>query len=318
MLKPELLREWADNSRPSSLEPSRLPAILTVTYLVMGFIYIFFSGKFASSLAKSIGQLEFIERYKGYAFIIVSAVCLYLLSTWLLKRIHQREQMIHDYRDKIVVAYQHSMAGLFASSIAHDINNVMMGVDFVAGGLNSQQVPLEDDLVILRKSIENLKQLANSLGQVSARHFSGSAEAFDLAALARESIGIAALHNKVRNCIVDYSGPESLIFTGRKILFSQMLLNLIINAGDATTHRGKILVKLFTDNSEVVIEVHDDGPGIPEDMRETIMQPLFTTKTDGHGLGLISLDVCAKVHKGSVRIKQSPMGGAAFEMRLPK
>ncbi|MBU1107757.1 MAG: HAMP domain-containing histidine kinase [Candidatus Riflebacteria bacterium] len=318
MLKPELLRQWANSSEPSPLKLFRLPAVLALTYLVLGALYIFFSGRFASSLAKSIGQLEFIERYKGYAFIFVSAVGLYLLSTWLLRRIQQREHTIHDYRNKIVVAYEHSMAGLFASSIAHDINNVMMGVEFVVDGLNSQQAPLEDHLVILRKANENLKQLAGSLGKVSGHHMSDSVEAFDLAALARESIGIAALHNKVRKCIVDYSGPESLIFTGRKILFSQMLLNLIINAGDATDHHGKIMVKLFIDSSELVIEVCDDGPGIPEDMRETVMQPLFTTKSDGHGLGLISLDVCAKVHNGSVKISQSPMGGAAFEIRLPK
>lgn len=318
MTKPELLRQWADNCEPSPRKKSGLPAVLAVIYLFFGFLYIFFSGKFASSLAVSIGQLEFIERFKGYAFIFVSSVGLYFLSAWLLKRIQQRELTIHDYRNKIVVAYQQSMAGLFASSIAHDINNVMMGVDFVVGGLSSQQVPREDHLTILRKANEDLKQLASSLGKVSGSHLADSSETFDLAALARESISMASLHFKVRKCKVEYIGPVALAFSGRKILFSQMLLNLIINAGDATGQNGKILVKLAADNSEVSIEVHDDGPGIPEDMRETVMQPLFTTKADGHGLGLVSLDVCAKVHKGNVKINQSPLGGAAFEIRLPK
>lgn len=301
-----------------TLKPYKSALLLAIPYLLFGLLYIYFSGRFASKLAGNVDQLEFIERYKGYAFILISAAGLYFLAAWLLHRVLRHEQSIFEYRSQIIRSDQQAMTGLFASSIAHDINNMLMGVEFVVETLNSEKAPDNDLIAMLRKANENLKQLTGMLGRVSGRQFSDASEEFDFAAFVREIIGIGRMHKKVRNCSLKYDGPETCLFSGRKILISQMLLNLLINAGDATGHKGKILVRVGDETSEVTLEVHDDGLGIPENMVETIVQPLFSTKKDGCGLGLLSLDVCTKVHGGSFKIGKSEFGGACFFVRFPK
>ena len=67
----------------------------------------------------------------------------------------------------------------------------------------------------------------------------------------------------------------------------------------------------------MTVEVHDDGPGIPAALREKIMEPFFTTKEDGNGLGLLSLKLCAEQHGARIRIDTSHLGGACFALVSP-
>jgi two-component system sensor histidine kinase HydH len=77
-------------------------------------------------------------------------------------------------------------------------------------------------------------------------------------------------------------------------------------------------VRLAIDAESACIEVHDNGPGIPDDAKEAIFEAFYTSKPDGLGLGLVSVKVCADAHHGSVEVFRSDLGGAAFRVRLPR
>ena len=101
----------------------------------------------------------------------------------------------------------------------------------------------------------------------------------------------------------------------------QVLLNLVVNASQAVAEGGRIGVRARAAEVEgelaVVIEVHDDGPGVPPALRERIFDPFFTTRAEGTGLGLA---VCARIvadHGGDLRVGEGPLGGAAFVAQLP-
>ena len=96
------------------------------------------------------------------------------------------------------------------------------------------------------------------------------------------------------------------------------MLNLMVNAAEATDRNGRILVKLFEDAGTVRLEVHDDGPGIPEESRGPVSEPFFTTKEDGTGLGLFSFKYCAEAHGGSIGIDTSDLDEALIYMVFPK
>jgi len=100
----------------------------------------------------------------------------------------------------------------------------------------------------------------------------------------------------------------------------QVLLNLVVNAVNAVPDHGRVGVRArgAAEGGEpfVTIEVHDDGPGVPEELRERIFDPFFTTRPDGTGLGLA---VCARViadHGGDIRVGKGPLGGASFAVQL--
>ena len=95
-------------------------------------------------------------------------------------------------------------------------------------------------------------------------------------------------------------------------------MNLILNSAEATNHSGEILIKLQENNDTVLLEVHDNGPGVPKDIIEKIFNPFFTTKEKGNGLGLLSLRIFAEQHNASIDIKGSDLGGACFLISLPK
>jgi signal transduction histidine kinase len=100
---------------------------------------------------------------------------------------------------------------------------------------------------------------------------------------------------------------------------NQVWTNLIDNAIDAVDGQGRITVRTASENGRVLVEVADDGPGIPEDMRKRIFEPFYTTKEVGQGTGLgldISYRVVVEDHKGDIRVL-SERGDTRFQVRLP-
>ena len=100
---------------------------------------------------------------------------------------------------------------------------------------------------------------------------------------------------------------------------SRLITNLIVNAGQAMGARGHIEVRAQVEGEEVMVEVQDDGPGVPEAVRPRIFEPFFTTKAPGvgTGLGLAIGYETARRHGGHLRLLESPASGACFQLRLP-
>ena len=99
---------------------------------------------------------------------------------------------------------------------------------------------------------------------------------------------------------------------------NQVWTNIIDNAVDATNGHGKLKVKTSRDDGHVLVEISDDGPGIPREIRNRIFEPFFTTKGVGEGTGL-GLDIVRRIvvgHGGEIRVDSVP-GETSFKVRLP-
>jgi PAS domain S-box-containing protein len=99
----------------------------------------------------------------------------------------------------------------------------------------------------------------------------------------------------------------------------QVVLNLVLNALQAIGQNGRIAVRTRYDSSRVVLEVEDNGPGIPEEIRSRIFDPFFTTKPIGEGTGL-GLSVCSGIiisSGGAMEVAGNSSGGATFIVSLP-
>jgi nitrogen fixation/metabolism regulation signal transduction histidine kinase len=104
-------------------------------------------------------------------------------------------------------------------------------------------------------------------------------------------------------------------------MFRRALLNLIRNAGQAIEGvgqgGGKIRVGVSREGDYFAIDIDDDGPGIPPEMRHTVFDPYVTTKTDGTGLGLAIVKKIVIEHGGNIVADESPLGGARMRLRIP-
>jgi len=93
---------------------------------------------------------------------------------------------------------------------------------------------------------------------------------------------------------------------------------LIDNAADAMQGKGKLLVRARPENDYVLVEIIDNGPGIPAEVQSRIFEPFFTTKGVGDGTGL-GLDVVFRIVKkmhGQINVKSVP-GETKFQVRIP-
>jgi len=100
---------------------------------------------------------------------------------------------------------------------------------------------------------------------------------------------------------------------------NQVWTNIIDNAADALKGQGQVTIRTRQDEGWVVIEIEDDGPGIPADIQSRIFEPFFTTKPSGLGIGLgldISHNIIVEKHQGEIRVFSEP-GKTCFEVWLP-
>jgi len=303
------------------VRPHGTAAILAILYAALGVAYILTSSHVAAVAAESVEQLEHLERVKGVVFVLGTGVVFYVVAVVLLSRVRRQQDLLIVQRDSLVASEHRALAGLFAASVAHDINNVMMvargNAELLAEPLAGAETK-QNAAEAMRRAFIDLAALSQRLMTLGRENLHGTMSERNLAAVVERAVQLASRHERVRRCTVTTKLGANVMLLMDEVLIDRMLLNLILNAADATRGLGRIEVRLASDAETACIEVHDNGPGIPDDAKEAIFEAFYTSKPDGLGLGLVSVEVCAEAHHGSVEVFRSDLGGAAFRVRLPR
>ena len=213
-----------------------------------------------------------------------------------------------------LVADRRALAGLAAAAIAHDANNVLCAL----GGEIELQRALagREPNDRIDGCIERLIALNRRL--LDTARFSARPELakLDLARVVGDSVAWLRSHPLLRDCRVTVVAAEGLTIDSDASLWHQIVGNLLINAGEATEGRGAIEVRVERRGRELLVEVHDDGPGVAPERRASLFEALASTKPRGSGLGLFSVASCARLLGGCVTVGDSPLGGALFRVSL--
>jgi two-component system sensor histidine kinase HydH len=211
-------------------------------------------------------------------------------------------------------------AGQLSASLAHEIRNPLASISGAAGILARGQVSAEartECLEILTKESQRLNKLLTNFLDFARPRLPRLQRAEPLELI--QSVTALAQHTATRQGVklqlISEGQPREIECDPEQI--KQLLLNLILNAIQATDGAGTVVIRtLFTEDS-VCVDVCDSGAGIAAEDRERIFDPFFTTKENGTGLGLaIALNIATQ-HGGMVACRPNTDGGCVFRMELP-
>ena len=303
-----------------AFRPLALAVLFAGLYVVLCGTYIVFSGRIAAGASATVAELQRLELVKGLVFVVLTGSIYFALGFLLLKRIASQEVRIVQQQTALIQSEARAMTGVFAASVAHDINNV---IGIVAGYLELIKegrpiVSRTEAVAPVEKALGELSTLTNRLLALGRAGNPGEIAVLDLPAVVKKVLRFAPTHTRVRACELNFSLSEPAVIRGNESLIARMLMNLILNAAEAVGGQGRIEVRLEQDAENVVFEVHDDGPGVPEELRGRIFDAFYTTKASGTGLGLLSVKLCAEEHWGSASVSKSDLGGACFRVTIPK
>ncbi len=305
----------------SSFSPLRSSLLLTGIYLVAGIFYIVVSTHVAAGAAETLEDLKRIEAIKGTLYIIFTGALLMAASFFLLRRIARSESSLARHREALIIAESRAAAGLMAASIAHDINNVLSVIQYAADRLTApdrEKREYKDLTSSIQASSSHLRKLASRLTETARKREVDEFKEVELGQIAEEARRAATIHKRDSRCRIDLQCESPLNVFGNQVVLQQMLLNLLLNAVDAASHNGHVLIRIRKDGRRAMLEVHDSGPGVSAKQEEEVFQPFYSTKPDGTGLGLLSVLNCAEALGGRVWVEASEkLGGACFCVRLP-
>jgi two-component system NtrC family sensor kinase len=245
----------------------------------------------------------------------------------MLRSLRERDRHLKAESElRLLQSEKQASVGRLAAGVAHEINNPLTGVlTFTHMLLKRQDIDAEmrEDLETIAAATERVRRIVKGLLDFS-RQSKLEPQSTDLNELVQATIPLVANQALVRGVLFCFdAGPNIPPRTIDRNQFQSVLLNIIINALDATERGGHIDITTRLALSEgrkgIEIAIEDTGHGIAPEHLERIFDPFYTTKEVGKGTGLglsVSQGIVER-HGGSIRV-QSQMGkGSRFTIWLP-
>lgn len=291
--------------------------LLTVLVLFRQFLYIADNEKLALELQTLSGQLE--------------------------ARVSERGRQLEDSQSRLLASEKLASLGRLTAGLAHEINtplaaamhNLYHAKELTLEYKNSLELPSvtkEDHKEIARELNTNLDAAQTSLERLgefvrrmrSQTRLSSGEVTFYPAQLVRDVLAVLQPKAKELGVTLGFFEPGEVVsLHGDPSRFSQVVSNLLTNALDAC--KGKtnafVSVRLMLAKGEVLLEVQDNGVGIPAELQQKIFEPMFTTKDIGQGTGLgltVVYDIVHGSFQGEIEVQSEVGQGSSFTVRFPQ
>lgn len=245
-------------------------------------------------------------------------------------------QRTHELRlaemENMRQSYRFVEFGRLASGLLHDLTNPLAALSLNIENMARTHASSDASskaYMELSADIERAKQATDHMARLTTsmrRHLAneGASEVFSLRKIAEGVVEVLCSYARPRSIKISLDGDDVHTF-GDSSAFAQIVSNLLSNAiesfDDGAMEQGRqVMVHIYRQGDAAVMEVEDNGPGIPQELRERIFEPFFTTKNDGKGLGIglpLSKRVIEKDFGGSIVVEETVGGGTRFVVSFP-
>jgi C4-dicarboxylate-specific signal transduction histidine kinase len=211
--------------------------------------------------------------------------------------------------------------GMLAGNIAHELNNPLTGIRSLAQVLLTEVDEggsMHADLIEIEKATGRSQRIIKNLLEFSQGE-QQAAEQTSVDDVVEKTLPMlkAPMRMHRQDVRLGSSGVQVMV---EPYLLQQVLYNLINNACQAMKEPGALRIETFSKEGQVVIEIADSGPGIPQGLEKKIFEPFFTTKKEGHGTGLglsMSKSIIEKFG-GTISFRNIAPNGSCFTIVLPQ
>lgn len=241
------------------------------------------------------------------------------------KKLGERERQLQEKTQELLRSERLAVVGRLAAQITHEIRNPLSSISLNAELLADE---LEDDTPEGRAEA---RALLTSMGREVDRLAEITEDYLRFARLPKPRLAPLDLNDAVEE-LADFVRPEFVTAQVRlerqlddndpwvladASQLRQVLVNLLRNARESAGAGGSVVLRTRVEAGRASVFVEDDGPGIPEPDRHRVLEPFFTTKDRGTGLGLALVQQIVHEHAGDLELDASPLGGALVKVTLP-
>jgi signal transduction histidine kinase len=230
-------------------------------------------------------------------------------------------ESVHRIEDEIELSRRLSAIGRLTSGVAHEVKNpinaIVVHLEVLRQKLNAVDPDTRRHLDVIGSEIKRLDRVVQMLVDFT-RPVELRLVEIDLRKLVDEVINLASPEAARHNVQIErVAGTNTLAMRIDADLVKQAILNIVINGAQAMPSGGTLHVAVRREGEMAVVEVRDEGAGIPAEIRDKIYNLYFTTKKDGSGIGLAMSYRVVQLHQGSVEFESEEGKGTTFYLRFP-
>ena len=290
-----------------------------------GQVYRFYNASY--TWKRGIGYLQHMWNIRAYyLLILINVVCGILGFISLLR--YTQESYANDM-EEVVLERKYNTARVGTLVFVHSTKNQLLANRVIFKRLNSLDMSREEDIRKAREYITALEDINESLlERMEELYRSVKSSSIYMVSCRLEEIVANALerfHNKCPNVQVEVVLESDAAVLADKAHLCEAIYNLLVNAQDAVEEaergeEGKISLLSHDERLYTVIEIRDNGVGIPKATMKKIFEPFYTSKNRNHnwGMGLYYVRAIVKGHLGSLRVESKEGKGSSFYILLPK
>ncbi len=229
--------------------------------------------------------------------------------------ITSRKQQEQRLRDQAALTTLGEMSALLAHEVRNPLAGIRGGVQVIQSMLpeTGDGRQLSRDIVARIDSLNAIVTDLLTFSRLRAMRLTS----IDLALFFRDIGASMRLDPQMQDVALSVQTEPGVTVEADIDQLRLVFTNLLLNAAQAMDGHGRVELRAATDGDRVVLSVADSGPGVPEDLRERVFQPFFTTKTRGTGLGLPTARRIIEAHGGEMRLESADTG-AVVRIVLPK
>jgi signal transduction histidine kinase len=230
-------------------------------------------------------------------------------------------ESVEQIESELELSRRMAAIGRLTSGVGHEVKNpinaIVVHLELLKTKLGDASAPAVRHLEVIDAEIHRLDRVVQTLVDFS-RPVELQLREQDLRPVIADVLALAAEELFTHNVTLVSRMPSAPLMANVDAdLLKQAVLNVIQNGAQAMQQGGTLEVVLEEDHKTGVLRVADEGPGIPEDIREKIFDLYFTTKTGGSGIGLAMTYRVLQLHHGSVEVQSRAGSGTEFLLRIP-